>query len=75
MITFLLSIVLLVLGHLFYGKFVEKVFGVDPKAKTPATLNPRVCNTIKMVVMTTTTRASFAMACTVVRSISLSLTE
>lgn len=36
MITFLVSIVLLVLGHLFYGKFVEKVFGVDPKAETPA---------------------------------------
>ena len=36
MFTFLVSIVLLVLGHLFYGKFVEKVFGIDPKAKTPA---------------------------------------
>ena len=36
MITFLLSVVLLILGHLFYGKFVEKVFGIDSNAKTPA---------------------------------------
>jgi len=36
MYTFLLSIVLLVLGYLIYGKFVEKVFGIDPNAETPA---------------------------------------
>lgn len=35
MITFLLSIVLLVMGYLFYGKFVTKVFGPDDR-KTAA---------------------------------------
>ncbi|RUA09685.1 MAG: carbon starvation protein A, partial [Fusobacteria bacterium] len=33
---FFISIVLLVLGYLIYGKFVEKVFGIDPNAETPA---------------------------------------
>ena len=37
MITFLVSIVALILGYLLYGAFVEKVFGIDPKAATPAT--------------------------------------
>ena len=36
MITLLISIVCLVVGYLIYGKFVEKVFGPDPNAKTPA---------------------------------------
>lgn len=36
MITFLLSIALLIAGYLIYGTFVEKVFGVDPKRETPA---------------------------------------
>ena len=35
MITFCISLVLLVLGYLFYGKFVEKVFGPDDRI-TPA---------------------------------------
>lgn len=36
MITFLLSIVLLIAGYFVYGKFVEKVFGADDNIKTPA---------------------------------------
>ena len=36
MITFLLAIVLLVLGYIFYGKFAEKVFAPDSKRQTPA---------------------------------------
>lgn len=36
MISFFAAIVLLVLGYLAYGKFVDKVFGIDPKAATPA---------------------------------------
>ena len=36
MISFVLSILALVLGYLLYGKFVERVFGPDPSRKTPA---------------------------------------
>ncbi len=36
MITFLVSILILVSGYLFYSRFLEKVFGVDPKRATPA---------------------------------------
>jgi len=36
MITFCVSIVFLVLGYFIYGAFVEKLFGIDPKAHTPA---------------------------------------
>ncbi len=36
MITFLLSIVALVIGYLLYGSFVEKVFGIDTTRPTPA---------------------------------------
>ena len=35
MITFLVSLVALVLGYLFYGRFVERVFGPDDRV-TPA---------------------------------------
>ncbi len=37
MYTFFISIVLLVLGHLFYSKFIEKIFVIRPNDKTPAT--------------------------------------
>ena len=37
MYSFLLSIVVLILGYLIYGAFVEKVFGINEGAKTPAT--------------------------------------
>lgn len=36
MITFFLAVIMLILGYLFYGKFIEKVFGIDPSKKTPA---------------------------------------
>ena len=36
MLTFLLSLVALVLGYIIYGKFVESVFGVDEKRVAPA---------------------------------------
>ena len=36
MISFVLSVIALVLGYLLYGKFVERVFGPDPARKTPA---------------------------------------
>lgn len=37
MITLIISLIALVLGFLLYGTFVERVFGVDPQAATPAT--------------------------------------
>lgn len=37
MITFLLSIVALILGYLIYGAFVEIIFGIDTSRATPAT--------------------------------------
>ena len=36
MYTLLISIALLVLGYLFYGKLVDRVFAPDPKRTTPA---------------------------------------
>lgn len=36
MITFFVAATLLVLGYLFYGKFVDRFFGSDPKRPTPA---------------------------------------
>lgn len=38
MITFLLSIVALVMGYILYGTLVEKVFGIDTSRPTPASL-------------------------------------
>jgi len=40
MITFLSSIVLLVLAYFTYGKYVEKVFGADANRETPAIKEP-----------------------------------
>lgn len=43
MISFFVSLGLLILGYLVYGKFVDKVFGTNDLNKTPAvTLNDRV---------------------------------
>ncbi|WP_080875855.1 carbon starvation CstA family protein [Oceanobacillus timonensis] len=39
MITFFISIILLVIGYFTYGKFVEKVFGKDNSRQTPAYAN------------------------------------
>lgn len=36
MISFIGSIVILIVGYFLYGKFVETVFGVDTERKTPA---------------------------------------
>jgi carbon starvation protein CstA len=36
MISFIVGIVALILGYLVYGKIVEKIFVINPKAKTPA---------------------------------------
>lgn len=36
MVSFLLSMVALVLGYIFYGKLVERAFGIDTARKTPA---------------------------------------
>ena len=36
MISFILGILLLVVGFLTYGRLVEKIFGVEPERRTPA---------------------------------------
>jgi carbon starvation protein CstA len=36
MVTFLAAIALLILGYVFYGKLVERIFEINPKSKTPA---------------------------------------
>jgi len=36
MVSFLVSLLALLLGYLLYGKFVDRVFGPDPARKTPA---------------------------------------
>lgn len=40
MISFISSILLLIVGYIVYGKFVEKVFGADNNRITPAIKNP-----------------------------------
>ncbi len=40
MISFIISIIILILGYIFYGRFVEKIFGADTKRPTPAVANP-----------------------------------
>lgn len=39
MITFFISLLLLIVGYFTYGKIVEKVFGVDDSRETPAISN------------------------------------
>lgn len=36
MVTFIISILLLIAGYLIYGKFIDRFFGSDPGRKTPA---------------------------------------
>ncbi|MDR2037235.1 MAG: carbon starvation protein A [Bacteroidales bacterium] len=36
MITFITAVILLVAGYFFYGKLIERIFGVQPDRKTPA---------------------------------------
>ena len=37
MVTFSISIIILILGYLVYGKYVEKTFAPDANRTTPAT--------------------------------------
>src|SRR3546814_13816892 len=36
MVTFFISVAILLLGYRFYSRFVERVFGIDPQKATPA---------------------------------------
>ena len=36
MISFFGAIIVLILGYFVYGKFVERVFGIDDSLQTPA---------------------------------------
>jgi len=40
MITFLLSVLALLLGYFVYSKIIERIFGADPKKETPAISMP-----------------------------------
>lgn len=40
MVSFIIAIVLLLLGYLLYSKIVERVVEVDPKRPTPAVSHP-----------------------------------
>ena len=40
MITFVIAIVLLLLGYLLYSKVIERVLSVDPQRPTPAVVHP-----------------------------------
>jgi carbon starvation protein CstA len=40
MITLLISLVALILGYVFYSRYIERVFGADPERKTPAITMP-----------------------------------
>jgi len=37
MLTFVIALIVLVLGYVFYGKFIERLFGADPNREVPAT--------------------------------------
>jgi carbon starvation protein CstA len=36
MITFLSAVLILIIAYFVYGKFIEKVFGIDDRRPTPA---------------------------------------
>ncbi len=36
MITFSLSLLILILGYFFYSKYIERIFGIDKNRPTPA---------------------------------------
>lgn len=40
MVTFILGVVLLIVGHFTYGKLMEKIFHIEPDRKTPAVAHP-----------------------------------
>lgn len=39
MVSFVVALVLLLVGYIIYGRVVERVFGMDPKRQTPAMAN------------------------------------
>lgn len=39
MITFTLSLVVLIFGYIFYGRYVERVFGPDDRTTTRTTIS------------------------------------
>jgi carbon starvation protein CstA len=40
MVSFILSIIFLILGYVIYGRISERIFGIDNKKPTPAIANP-----------------------------------
>lgn len=36
MITFVCCLIALIVGYFIYGKFIERIFGIDAKRQTPA---------------------------------------
>ena len=48
MVTFVISLILLVLGYFLYGKLVERVFGVDTNRPTPAIQHPDGVDYVEM---------------------------
>ena len=48
MVSFILSIVALVLGYVLYGAFIDRMFGPDPSRKTPAVEKADGVDFIKM---------------------------
>lgn len=40
MISFIASVIFLILGYVIYGRISEKIFGIDTKKATPAIANP-----------------------------------
>jgi len=40
MYSFIISIIVLILGYTVYGKIAERIFGVDKNRPTPAIANP-----------------------------------
>ena len=36
MVTFAIALIVLILGYVFYGKFIEKFFGADPGREVPS---------------------------------------
>lgn len=48
MITFIVALVLLVLGYVVYGRLAERVFGVDPQRPTPVAQHPDGVDYVEM---------------------------
>ena len=40
MITFIIAIILLLLGYFLYSKFIERILEIDPQRPTPAVAHP-----------------------------------